>query len=702
MEDKVMRKKVGIFLSLWLCISMILLPFAGAHVNAAETNTVTLNFDGASIEDGKVTFAVDDVYKARVTLCTRDIGMDSYTNCPINENNMQIDLSDKEYYLKATTVLDVSSPDDLLGISSVKLQLYINDESYDISSNPYVKLDTSRFSGNLNFRIEKVSTPPGPGYPDDILIRGTYDGYGMEIFLNSARIGQESNQIQGTGKGYASGEINNLLGIQLAFGDGDIGTVTVNGKAITLPEGTKDRVEFTVAPANEYIIEVTKKPMVMPRTIIWSGDKADNMGLKDYELLKNGTVEIIEVKNPDGTSSGLDNVDQNAGSGYASIVPGSEVILRMIPEYGYQLESTTINGQPLIPLSDPSTYAYTMPDENVHISGIFTKTEDQIVINTDKVKKALIRLDENEITSGNSRLTIQDTVLTQQQLEAFKKAAGDYRIAGYFDIKLAQILYKNTASNLWIKDIETLKKSAGVSLQIQDDWEPENSELIVIHEKQDGTYEVIPAAFDTAAQTVMFQTDGFSNYAVAYKKIETTTEDNSEVTTETSTEDSSEPTTANRTEVTTEASSEITTETTTEITAEVETEATTGGTTEVITEDASETTADTTEVTTQNTTEDKTGRTTEERTRSTTEDQTEIITESPSEHTTEITTGISEDTTTEDLTDDRTEKGSTESSEIKSDNKTSSPKTGDDMNLAVLYILLAVSGMGCLYTIRKR
>ena len=42
------------------------------------------------------------------------------------------------------------------GISSVKLQLYINDESYDISSNPYVKLDTNRFSGNLNFFINLI------------------------------------------------------------------------------------------------------------------------------------------------------------------------------------------------------------------------------------------------------------------------------------------------------------------------------------------------------------------------------------------------------------------------------------------------------------------------------------------------------------------------------------------------------------------
>ena len=245
MEDKIMRKKLGIFLSLWLCISMIWLPFASTQVRAAETNMATLNFIGASIENGKATFAVDDAYKVRLTLCTRDIVMDSYTNCPINGNNMQIDLSDKEYYLKATTVLDVSSPDDLLGISSVKLQLYINDESYDISSNPYVKLDTNRFSGNLNFRIEKVSTPPNPGYPDDIQIMGTYDGFGMEIYLNSAKIGAESSQIQGTGKGYASGEIYNLLRIQLAFGDGDIGTVTVNYDHLRIPKTSLYQVENT-------------------------------------------------------------------------------------------------------------------------------------------------------------------------------------------------------------------------------------------------------------------------------------------------------------------------------------------------------------------------------------------------------------------------------------------------------------------------
>ena len=628
MEDKIMRKKLGIFLSLWLCISMIWLPFASTQVRAAETNMATLNFIGASIENGKATFAVDDAYKVRLTLCTRDWDTGSYTNCSIDKNNMQVDLEDKEYYLKATTVLDVSSPDDLLGISSVKLQLYINDESYDISSNPYVKLDTNRFSGNLNFRIEKVSTPPNPGYPDDIQIMGTYDGFGMEIYLNSEKIGAESSHIQGTGKGYASGEIYNLLRIQLAFGDGDIGTVTVNGKTITLPEGTKDTVEFTIAPASEYVIEVTKKPTIIPRTIIWAKDKTGNNGLKDYELLKNGTLEILEIKNPDGTSIGLDGVKQDTNYGWASVIPGSEIILRAVPEYGYQLESITINGQSLTPLSDAYTFSIVVLLAGSKIAPYAAESPKLSV-------ECQIQLAENEITSGNSRLTIKDAVLTQQQLEAFKKAAGDYQITGYFDIKLAQILYKNTAANLWVNNIETLKKTAKVSLQIEADWESENSELAVIHEKKDGTYEIIPASFDVATKMVMFQTDGFSNYAIAYKKVETTTEDQTGATTE----DPSEDTTGDVTEASTEE------------TTEPETETTTGETTEVTTEDSSE-------ATTTDRTEDGTGST--------------------------------------------TQSGDGDTTEVKKDDKTASPKTGDDMNLAVLYILLAVSGMGCLYTIRKR
>ena len=97
-----------------------------------------------------------------------------------------------------------------------------------------------------------------PNYPDDIAIEGTYNGFGMEIRLNGVRVGAESTNIIGTEKGYATGEVKNIIEIQLAFGDGNIGSVSINGKDMTLPDGTKDRVTFEVEPASKYIIIVTK------------------------------------------------------------------------------------------------------------------------------------------------------------------------------------------------------------------------------------------------------------------------------------------------------------------------------------------------------------------------------------------------------------------------------------------------------------
>lgn len=549
-----MRKKTVFFLGVWLCISMCLLLLVSAPVKAEDHNTVTLNFIGASIDGGKAIVNIDEGCKAKITLCTKD---SDYEDCSISENGMQVDLLEKDYYLKVDIIFETPSIEYLPSISSSDIRLYINGISYDVNSNSYIYLNPSEFNSVLNIKAEYEPGPPKPVYPDNIQITGTYDGFGMEIRLNGEKIGSESKMIQGTGKGYASGEIYNLIKIQLAFGDGNIGTVTVNGKSVKLPEGTEDSVEFAAAPASAYTIEVTKSSTVtkIKRSIVWESDNANNTSLKEDELLKHGSIEIIGIKDEDGNPVELKDIDQSTSHGYGVIVPGSEITFRVTPEYGYQLESITINGQSLTPLEDTSTYTYTMPDTNVHICGIFTKKEDQTELNTDKVKNALIQLAENEITSGNSRLMIKDAQLTPQQQEAFEKAAGDYRIVGYFDIKLAQILYKNSTTNMWVNNIAALKNPAKVSLQLATDLEVESNDLIVIHENSDGTYEVIPASFDSTAKTVMFQTKGFSNYAVAYKKSETTTENSTK---ETTTGDTSEATTSGTTEAITSGTTEAT------------------------------------------------------------------------------------------------------------------------------------------------
>ena len=140
----------------------------------------------------------------------------------------------------------------------------------------------------FNCKLNLIAIPT-----QDIEIEGTYNGFGMEISLNGTRVGTESANVIGTAKGYATGNTKNKIAIQLAFGDGNIGSVTINGTNMTLPTGTTDRAEFEVVPATKYIIAVTKSQNIsnVPETIIDDSDKTTNSSLKDNELAKNETIE---------------------------------------------------------------------------------------------------------------------------------------------------------------------------------------------------------------------------------------------------------------------------------------------------------------------------------------------------------------------------------------------------------------------------
>lgn len=356
-------------------------------------------------------------------------------------------------------------------------------------------------------------------YPDDIQIEGTYNGFGMEISLNGERVGVESTNIGGTAKGYATGEVKNIITIQLAFGDGNIGSVSVNGTNIALPEGTKDRVEFTVEPANKYIIVVTKSQDTsnIPRTIIWESDKLNNTSLKDNELLKNGTIEILDIQDKEGKSIGLKDVKQNLtkNNGWASIVPGSKVILRLKPDYGYQLTSIKINDETLVARKEESTFEYIMPNTNVHICGIFEKVDDKVNAESSKVKNGTIELGGKEINSGSVVLSVNDVELNNEQISNFERNANGYNISSYLDINLSQVIYKGTASSFWENELKNLNNPAKITLNLEEGIN--GDEVVIVHEKHDGTYEIIPTTYNKETNTITFATTSFSNYAIASK-----------------------------------------------------------------------------------------------------------------------------------------------------------------------------------------
>ena len=511
------RAQISLGFSIFAMMLLTFLFFPG-KVLAEDKNLVQLNFVNCSeidLDTGRVTYEIEGA-KYCISLCKQED--EQLQRVKITSNLMEIDLNEFLYYLQVTGVADMEDPDAVFPDLSA-VQLCLGEETFEVSQSQNVLLQTERFSGPINIELKKRDVaPPGPSYPDAIEVEGTYDGFGMKIFLNGERIGQESAAISGIGHGYASGDIGNLLRVQLAFGDGAIGSITVNGTAISLPENVSDELAFVMAPAARYEIVVKKKIVPMPRTIVWDSDKSGQPGWEDDKLVKNGTVEILDVQDADGNSLGLKDVmqDLDKNTGYARILPGSKVIFRLTPDYGYQLTSDRLGDTELTVMEEQSVFAYIMPDANMQIAGIFEKVENQTKNSAAGVKAAAIQLDDAEISSGSVVLSVKDIEPTDAQKAGFEKAAAGYRIAAYIDLSLEQIVYKGTPDAVWTDQLHMLKNKATIKLQLA---QPLNAdEVMMLHENQAGSCECLPAVYDAAAQTVTFQTTGFSNYAIAVKK----------------------------------------------------------------------------------------------------------------------------------------------------------------------------------------
>lgn len=352
---------------------------------------------------------------------------------------------------------------------------------------------------------------------DDISIEATCQGATMEVYFNGERIQNESDTIMGNGKGYNNGDEKNTIKIVLSFGYGNIGSVTINNQEMSLPAEKSDQVEFKVAAAPRYSIVVTKSQDAtnIPRTIIWDNDRTHNSSLKEEDLLKNGTIEILDIQDENGNSVGLKDVNQDDKSGWANIIPGSKVIMRLKPNYGYQLTSLKINDENLKAGKEQSTFEYIMPDTNVHISGIFEKVDDQVKTLSNEVKSGSITISNQEIDTGSVILSVNDVEPTNLQKTNFEKTVENYTIASYLDIKLDQVVYKGTANDTWTNSLSTLNHDANIKLQLEKGIN--GNDVVLVHEKHDGTYETLSTTYDSSTNTLSFKTTSFSNYAIAYK-----------------------------------------------------------------------------------------------------------------------------------------------------------------------------------------
>ena len=287
-----------------------------------------------------------------------------------------------------------------------------------------------------------------------------------------------------------------------------------------------------MAPADSYQIEVALTTNSSRNyNIVWAPSLtvAEQHGFGNDCVIEHGSVEIISAQLEDGT---VVNAAELAGGniadastrldgdfGYAEFKAGTKVTIKFTPDYGYQLLSASLNGGKLTAVdSQVSTFVLDMPATDLHLSALFTKSEDKVNTASTKVDGATLGNAENIIGSGNLQLNIADISGTElNQIQGGMQAqAGNGEIQSYLSMDLFQVVNKGNSNDAWETQLTDLNAKLNVTLQVKDEMKNQQGTYYVIRE-HDGAYEKLPATYDAASGTITFATDKFSAYALVFE-----------------------------------------------------------------------------------------------------------------------------------------------------------------------------------------
>ena len=209
----------------------------------------------------------------------------------------------------------------------------------------------------------------------------------------------------------------------------------------------------------------------------------------------------------------------NAGQEGSAFLPtGAEVTVKLIPNAGYQLTSFGINGGEFAPQAQIGTYVFDMRGGTAHLWANFARVNDAVKTVADVITAGNITLGSGEIANGTARLDVSNaTNLDPTEISGFEQNAGNYNVKSILDISLYKTIYKGKPTEAWDTQIRDLQNEATITLQL--DESVDGNDIVIIHEKHDGTYEVIPTTYDPVAHTITFRTSSFSNYAIATRTI---------------------------------------------------------------------------------------------------------------------------------------------------------------------------------------
>lgn len=383
----------------------------------------------------------------------------------------------------------------------------------------YIEYDNSKtYSVSLGFEGD-LANP--------ITISLSVDSSCYEDFFYTA---ENDRRIDGknakSGSVTVAGATNHTLSFQVDFGAA-ISKIIVNNTEYTPTEGADSWYSVEVPEAASYTVKLVKGESNVA-TIVWAYDHdvaVEKYG-NDDAWVENGKVEIVKITR--GGNVIFDEQTSNQASfgigddgGDVFLEKGDDIILRLIPDYGYQLVNVTLNGtETLVPDdNNVSTFELDNLQGNLHFKGVFVDSEDVIRDQSSLVNNINIENGENAASTGNLRLTVADKSNYRKNVSSAVEA-DNVEVVGALDLGLENIVNKGTgANNNWESTITSFTNPIDISLEVDFGLLDEGEEFTVVRD-HNGQLEELDVNNDWDNGVISFETNKFSTYSIVKKSNE--------------------------------------------------------------------------------------------------------------------------------------------------------------------------------------
>ena len=227
--------------------------------------------------------------------------------------------------------------------------------------------------------------------------------------------------------------------------------------------------------------------------------------------------------------------DDREGCGEAQFPKGTILTVKIVPDAGYQLIDFGINGGVFEPQEEIGIYSFEVQGGPFHLQATIEEVDDEVRLESQDILFGFIDVDKaanSGFDIGTAKLEVSDnTNMSAARTKNFEDAAYEegYTIDSLLDISLYNAVYKgglkdsNGNYESWDTPVDNLSEKASISLALKDDLN--GKDIVVVHEKHDGnnvTYELIDVSYMLTSNSISFETDSFSSYAIATKDGNTT------------------------------------------------------------------------------------------------------------------------------------------------------------------------------------